>query len=113
MLAGRVRTLAPFGNQIRSLVRQLLSNAIGMVRHIGPQEARVAVKASPLPVTTPQFVRIGSLFPDFFNPPKGASGARATRFRGAVAAIGVDIKRPSRALDDLFGDHDLLDAFEA
>src|SRR5262245_39075881 len=66
MLAGRVRTLAPFGNQIRSLVRQLFSHAIRMGRHIGPQEASDAVKASPLPVTTPQFVRIGSLFPDFF-----------------------------------------------
>src|SRR5262245_58424561 len=64
-LAGRVRTLAPFGSQIRSLVRQLLSNAIRMARHIGPQEARLAVKASPLLVTTPQFVRMGRLLPDF------------------------------------------------
>src|SRR5262245_31641561 len=57
--------LPHFGSQIRSLVRPLFSNAIRMARHIGPQEARFAVKASPLLVTTPQFVRIGSLFPDF------------------------------------------------
>src|SRR6516165_4499674 len=38
---------------------------------------------------------------------------RCARVAGPVGAVGVDVERPRGTLDDLFRDHDLLDAFEA
>ena len=51
------------GSQIRPFVRHSPSDAIRMARQIPAQEAPLfPVKASPLLVTTPQLVRIDSLF---------------------------------------------------
>src|SRR5580692_3082845 len=41
------------------------------------------------------------------------SGARPTGIAGAVRPVGIDVKRPGAALDDLARDHDLFDAFQA
>jgi hypothetical protein len=38
---------------------------------------------------------------------------RCARVAGPVGAVGIDVERPRGALDDLFRDYDLLDAFEA
>ena len=38
---------------------------------------------------------------------------RCTRVARPFGPVGIDVERPRGALDDLFRDHDLLDAFEA
>ncbi len=38
---------------------------------------------------------------------------RCARVAGPVGAVGIDVERPRGALDDLFRDHDFLDAFQA
>src|SRR5215831_4997179 len=38
---------------------------------------------------------------------------RCARVAGPVGAVGIDVERPRGTLDNLFRDHDLLDAFEA
>ena len=37
---------------------------------------------------------------------------RCARVAGPVGAVGIDVERPRDTLDNLFRDHDLLDAFE-
>ena len=51
--------------------------------------------------------------PESLRPRVLGSGAGAAGLGRPVAAVGIDVERPGGSLDDLLGDHDLLDPFQA